>query len=156
MTGLDLLLHAEDLRREIARREERIAILRRLAGAVSRPLPGDVRVVSSPDPGRNQRLLDEAVDEQEAVRLLREELEAADADLALLFSLLPDALTASVLQIRYLEKQPWREVCLRTHLSRTRVFARHRQALELLAARDGNSCIPGPNRGILSEADETK
>jgi hypothetical protein len=71
VTGLDLLLHAEDLRREIARREERIAILRRLAGAVSRPLPGDVRVVSSPDPGRNQRLLDEAVDEQEAVRLLR-------------------------------------------------------------------------------------
>ena len=77
-------------------------------------------------------------------------------DVNTLFSLLPDALTASVLQIRYLEKQPWREVCLRTHLSRTRVFARHRQALELLAAREGNSCIPGPNRGILSEADETK
>lgn len=119
------------------------------------------RAMQPPDSGRDAdekglRLLAEAVDEQEAVRLLREELEAADADLALLFSLLPDALTASVLQIRYLEKQPWREVCLRTHLSRTRVFARHRQALELLAAREGNSCIPGPNRGILSEADETK
>ena len=119
------------------------------------------RAMQPPDSGRDAdekgpRLLAEAVDEQEAVRLLREELEAADADLALLFSLLPDALTASVLQIRYLEKQPWREGCLRTHLSRTRVFARHRQALELLAAREGNSCIPGPNRGILSEADETK
>ena len=106
------------------------------------------RAMQPPDSGRDA--------DEKGLRLLREELEAADADLALLFSLLPDALTASVLQIRYLEKQPWREVCLRTHLSRTRVFARHRQALELLAAREGNSCIPGPNRGILSEADETK
>lgn len=134
------------------------------------------RAMQPPDSGRDAdekglRLLAEAViaravsDYAGLVRcpyrceaLLREkrELEAADADLAFLFSLLPDALTASVLQIRYLEKQPWREVCLRTHLSRTRVFARHRQALELLAAREGNSCIPGPNQGILSEADETK
>lgn len=106
------------------------------------------RAMQPPDSGRDA--------DEKGLRLLREELEAADADLALLFSLLPDALTASVLQIRYLEKQAWREVCLRTHLSRTRVFARHRQALELLAAREGNSCIPGPNRGILSEADETK
>ena len=106
------------------------------------------RAMQPPDSGRDA--------DEKGLRLLREELEAADADLALLFSLLPDALTASVLQIRYLEKQPWREVCLRTHLSRTQVFARHRQALELLAARKGNSCIPGPNRGILSEADETK
>ena len=156
MTGLDLLLHTEDLRREIIRRETRIATLRRLAGAMSRPLPGDVRVVSSPDPGRNQRLLDEAVDEQEAVRLLREELEAATGEPAILFSFLPDALTASVLQIRYLENQSWREVCLRTHLSRTRAFARHRQALELLGTWEGNSCIAGANRGILSEADEMK
>ena len=115
-----------------------------------------VRVVSSPDPGRSQRLLDEAVDEQEAVRRLREEREAAREELALLIADLPDTTSASVMQIRYLENRPWREVFLRTHLSRSRAFAIHRQALDLLGAREGNSCIAGPSRGILSEADETK
>lgn len=156
MTGHDLLRHSEDLRREIVRREARTATLRRLAEALSRPLPGDLRVVSSPDPGRSQRLLDEAVDEEEAVRLLREEREAALGELALVFSRLPDPVSAFILQMRYLENRPWREICFLTHLSRSRAFELHRQALERLGSGEGNSCIAGPNRGILSEADETK
>ena len=41
MTGLDLLLHTENLRREIIRRETRIATLRRLAGASESVLLSD-------------------------------------------------------------------------------------------------------------------
>ena len=156
MTGLDLLLHAEDLRREIARREERIGTLRRLAEAIGRPLPGDLRIQASPDPGRTQRLLDEAVDESETVRLLAEERNAALGELVVLISRLPDPLSAGVLQLRYLEGLPWQDVLRRIHLSRSRVFELHRRALEFLGSREAGSCIFRPDRGILSKADEMK
>ena len=134
MTGLDLLMETERLRREIGRREERIGTLHRLAEAVSRPLPGDLRVQTSPDPGRIQRLMDEAVDEQEAVRLLAKERDAALEELALLISRLPDALSAGVLQLRYLEGLSWQQVLRRIHLSRSRTFELHRRALDLLGS----------------------
>ena len=134
MTGLDLITEAERLRREIGRREERIGTLRRLAEAVSRPLPGDLRVQASPDPGRTQRLVDEAVDEQEAVRVLTEERSAVLGELALLISRLPDAMSAGILQLRYLEGLSWQEVLRRIHLSRSRAFDLHRRALGLLGS----------------------
>ena len=156
MTGLELLLHVEKLRREITGREERIATLRRLAEAVGRPLPGDLRVLSSPDPGRIQRLLAEAVDEAETVRLLSEERDAALGELALLISRLPDSLSAGILQLRYLENLPWQDVLRRIHLSRSRAFELHRRALEFMDSREADSCIYCPDRSILSKAEETK
>lgn len=153
MTGLDLLLRAEDLRLEIARREERIGTLRRLAEAVSRPLPGNVRVLASPDPGRTQRLLDEAVDEQETVCRLAEERACLLGELALLFSRMPDALSAGVLQLRYLESLPWQEVFRRVHLSRSRAFGLHRRALELLAGWEVKELQSPPESGYTFSSD---
>ena len=147
MTGLDLLMHAENLRREIARREERIGTLRRLAEAIGCPLPGDLRIVSSRDPGRTQRLVDEAVDEAEAVRLLREERDAVLGELALLISLLPDPLSAGVLQLRYLEGLSWQEVLRRIHLSRSHAFEKHRRALDFLGSREVKQLQSAPESG---------
>ena len=134
MTGLELLARAEELRLEIARREERIVTLRNLAAALGRPFRTGPSVRSSPDPGRTQRLVDEAVDEESAVRALKEDLDAALGELALLISLLPDPLSAGVLQLRYLEGLSWQEVLRRIHLSRSRAFDLHRRALGLLGS----------------------
>jgi len=132
MTGLDLLMYSERLRQEISRREERIRTIRCLTDALSHSLPGDLRVMTSPDPGRIQCLVDEAVDEEEAVRSLKEEQQTALAELALLFSRMPDALSASILRLRYLEGLSWHEILRRVHLSRSRVFGLHRKSLDLL------------------------
>lgn len=134
MNGLELLARAEDIRREICRRNERIMTLRSLAEAISRPLPGDVRVQSTPDPCRTQRLVDEIVDEEAAIRLLAEEQGAVLEEVALLISRLPDSMSASVLHLRYLENLSWQEIFRRIHLSRSRTFDLHRNALKLLGS----------------------
>ena len=156
MTGLELLARAEELRLEITRREERILTLRNLAAALGRPFRTGPSVCSSPDPGRTQRLVDEAVDEEAAVRALREDLDAALAELALLISRLPDSLSAEVLQLRYLEGLPWQEIPCRVHLSRSRAFELHRRALRFLSCREAappvsrtDGCISRRYRGIL-------
>ena len=131
MTVREYIGRPDAIRQEIARKQARIAALRRLASRVSSP-PQEVRVRTSPDPARTQGLLAEVVDGERELLLLEETLEQAVADTALFIAGLPDDRLIRLLELRYLEGCGWEEISGRLGYSPSRTFALHRQALSLL------------------------
>ena len=131
MTAQEFMRRPGELRREIARRQERIETLRRLAGR-SAPLLRDVRVQSSPDPGRMQALLDDAADEEREIRRLEQAVREAEEEILMAVSRLPDRNLARLMELRYLDGLDWQEVAGLMHYSDTWIFRLHRKALRLL------------------------
>ena len=131
MTVREYIGRPDAIRQEIARKQARIAALRRLASRVSSP-PQEVRVRTSPDPARTQGLLAEVVDGERELLLLEETLEQAVADTALFIAGLPDDRLIRLLELRYLDRLPWEEIVGRMDCSASRVYRLHQEALDLL------------------------
>jgi len=136
MTSRERLLRPAALRREVARRRERIETLRHFAASVSHRLK-DVQVRVSPDPGRIQAFLDEAADEEAEIRRLEKEIAEAEAETAMILSRLPDRRLALLLEYRYLDGLDWPEVARRIHHSLSWTYKIHLQALAMLPDRSG-------------------
>lgn len=132
MSPRDYLSLLDDLRREIARREDRAASLRRMASFLAPKLCSDVRVQSSPAPDRMQTLVGEAVDEELAAARLRDCRAEMLLRLSLAISSLPDPQMIRLMELRYLEEQTWYSVIRAMHHSDSRVYTLHRLALDLL------------------------
>ena len=131
MSPKEFLTQAAETEREILRREERVRALRRMASRLSARLR-DVRVQTSPDPGRTQELLAEAADEETEVNRLREERAALLAEIALTISRVPDPVLARLLEYRYLENKGWPEIAGRLRVSERYAYRLHREALDSL------------------------
>ena len=131
MTAFEYLSRPAALRREIARKQEHVETLRRLATRFVAPLK-QVTVRSSPDPSRMETFLADAADGEQEIRLLEEDLRRVEAETAVYISALPDVRLILLLEMRYLDGLSWAEVIRRMGYSHASVFRFHQQALDLL------------------------
>lgn len=135
MTAKEYLERPERIEREIRRKQERIGTLKRLATRFGTELTG-VRVKATPDPARMQAFLADAADEEREITRLEEKLQEAMCDSARLIARLPDEKMARILEMRYLDRRLWEEICeemeAKMDTGRTRVFELHRIALDIL------------------------
>ena len=135
MTAKEYLQRPKQIVQEIRRKQGRIETLKRLATRLG-PEMSDIRVQTTPDPARIQGFLAEAADEEREIALLEEKLQEALCDSARLIARLPDEKMARILEMRYLDKQMWEDICetmeAEMDTGRTRVFELHRTALDIL------------------------
>lgn len=135
MTAKEYLERPERIVREIRRKQERIGTLKRLATRFG-PELSDIRVQTTHDPTKMQGFLADAADEEKEIARLEEKLQEALCDSARLIARLPDEKMARILEMRYLDRQMWEDICetmeAEMDTGRTRVFELHRIALDIL------------------------
>ena len=131
MTVQEYLNRPEAVAREIGRKRTRIEALRRMASRFS-PTLSDVRVQTTPDPSRMQEFLAEAADEEAEIALLEEERNRALAEAARMISRLPEEKMEQLMELRYLDRQPWEEIAEALDLSPSHTFRLHKAALEFI------------------------
>ena len=141
MTAKEYLLQAQRIDREIARRTERIKVLRSMATRLTRRLKS-VHVQASPNPAATQAFLDEAADEETEVRRLQELRRRLQAEITFTISRLEDPAMARLLECRYLEGFSWMEIADELRCSDSAVFRIHRDALELLPVPPEEKGLP--------------
>ena len=117
--------------KEIDRGIERIATLRRMAEGGAAKLR-EARVRTSPDPGRFQRFLDEAADEETAVAELERKKDRMLTEIGLSIARLPEKKQVRLMELRYMQGCPWADIARRLHLCESQTFRLHLQALSLL------------------------
>jgi hypothetical protein len=135
MTAKEYLQRPKQIVQEIRRKQGRIETLKRLATRLG-PEMSDIRVQTTPDPTRMQGFLADAADEEREIARLEEKLQEALCDSARLIARLLDEKMARILEMRYLDKQMWEDICetmeAEMDTGRTRVFELHRIALDIL------------------------
>ena len=132
MTAREYLERPEKIVREIRQRHERIGTLKRLATRFG-PELSDIRVQATPDPARMQAFLADAADEEREIGRLEEKLRQAQCDSARLIARLPDEKMARILEMRYLDQQPFFRIAARMHYDERQIYRYHRQGLRYVA-----------------------